>query len=64
MVKNPFANAGEERDSGSTPPSGRPSGEGNGYPLQSSCLKNSLDGGAWQAVVPKVGKSGTYLVRE
>ena len=32
---------------GSIPGSGRPLGEGNGNPLQYSCLENSMDGGAW-----------------
>ena len=44
-VKNPPANAG---DMGSIPGSGR-SGEGNGNPLQYSCLGNPMDRGAWQA---------------
>ena len=34
-------------DSGSVPGLGRSSGEGNGYPLQYSCLENSMDRGAW-----------------
>ena len=42
-VKNPPANAGDVRDVGSTPGLGRFSGEGNGYPLQYSCLKNPMD---------------------
>ena len=36
-------------DPGSVPGLGRSPGEGNGNPLQYSCLKNSLDGGDWQA---------------
>ena len=36
-------------------------GEGNGTPLQYSCLENPLDGGAWQAAVQGVGKSRTRL---
>ena len=36
---------------GLIPGSGRTPGEGNGYPLQYSCLQNSMDGGAWQATV-------------
>ena len=36
--------------------SGRSPGEGNGYPLQYSCLENSIDGGAWQATVHGVTK--------
>ena len=58
MVKNPPANAG---DLGSIPGSGRSPGEGNGYPLQYSCLENPMDGGAWQAVVHEVAKSQTRL---
>ena len=38
-------------DLGSIPGLGRSLGEGNGYPLQYSCLKNSMDRGAWQATV-------------
>ena len=48
-------------DSGSIPASGRPPGEGNGNPLQYSCLENSMDGGAWQATVHGVAKSQTWL---
>ena len=36
-------------DPGSIPGSGRSPGEGNGNPLQYSCLENPMDGGAWQA---------------
>ena len=36
---------------GSIPGSGRSSREGNGNPLQYSCLENPMDGGAWQAIV-------------
>ena len=43
------------------PASGRSSGEGNGYPLQYSCLENSMDGGAWQTTVHEVKKSQTQL---
>ena len=38
-------------DVGSIPGSGRSPGEGNGNPLQYSCLENSMDTGAWQATV-------------
>ena len=50
MVKNlPSAyNAG---DPGSVPGSGRSPGEGNGNPLQYSCLENAMDRGAWQSTV-------------
>ena len=54
MVKNPPANAG---DLGSAPGSRRSPGEGNGYPLQNSCLEKSMDRGAWQAIVHGVTKS-------
>ena len=56
MVKNPPASAG---DTGSIPGSGRSPGEGNGYPLQYSCLENPMDRGAWQAAVHGVAKSQT-----
>ena len=48
LVKNPPANAG---DLGLIPGSGRSPGEGNGNPLQYSCLKNPMDRGAWWSVV-------------
>ena len=48
VVKNPPANAG---DMGSIPGLGRSSGEGNGNPLQFSCLGNPMDRGAWRATV-------------
>ena len=46
-------------DLGSIPGSGRSPGEGNGNPLQYSCLENSMDGGAWWATVHGVTKSQT-----
>ena len=46
VVKNPTANAGDTRDMGSIPGSGRSPGEGNGNPLQYSCLENSMGRGA------------------
>ena len=55
-VKNSPVNA---RDVGSAPGSGRSSGEGNGYPLQDSCLGNPMDRGAWWATVHEVSKSQT-----
>ena len=48
MVISPPANAD---DTGSVPGLGRSSGEGNGNPLQYSCLGNLMDRGAWQATV-------------
>ena len=47
VVKNPPANAGDARNMGLIPGSGRSHGEGNGNPLQYSCLENPMDGGAW-----------------
>ena len=61
LVKNPSANAGETRDMGSTPGSGRSPGEGNGNLLQHSCLENLINRGAWQATVHGVAKSQTQL---
>ena len=51
MVKNPPANAGDIRDMGLIPGSGRLPGGGNDNPLQYSCLENPMDRGAWQATV-------------
>ena len=51
MVKNLPDNAGEARDEGLIPGSGRPPGVGNGNPLQCSCLENPLDRGSWWATV-------------
>ena len=48
-------------DWGSIPASGRSPGEGNGNPLQYSCLENPMDGGAWQATVHGVAKSPIRL---
>ena len=53
VVKNPPASAGDE---GSIPGLGRSPGEGNGNPLQYSCLGNPMDRGAWQATVHGVAK--------
>ena len=57
MVKNPSAKAGNSRDAGSIPGLGRSLAGGNGNSLQYSCLKNSMDSGAWQATVHGVAKS-------
>ena len=48
-------------DPGSIPELGRSSGEGNGNPVQYSCLENPIDGGAWEASVHGVAKSRTRL---
>ena len=49
------------RDLGSIPRLGRSPGEGNGNPLQYSCLENSMDRGSWQATIHGVAKSQTQL---
>ena len=56
MVKNPPANAGDARDVGSIAGLGRSPGEGNGNPLQYSCLGNPMDRGAWRATVHRVAR--------
>ena len=56
--KESTCNAG---DPGSIPGSGRSPGEANGYPIQYSCLENSMDRGAWLATVHKVTKSWIRL---
>ena len=61
MVKNLSANAGDARDVGLIPGSGRSPGEGHGYPLQYSCLENPMDRGAWRTAVHRVPKSWTRL---
>ena len=48
-------------DPGLIPEWGRFPGEGNGNPLQYSCLENPMDGGAWQATIHEVAKSWTRL---
>ena len=50
-----------EGDLGLIPGLGRSPGEGNGYPLQYSCLENSIDRGAWQATVHGVAKNWARL---
>ena len=57
VVKNLPASAGDLRDAGSIPGSGRSPEEENGYPLQYSCLENPMDRGAWRATVHKIEKS-------
>ena len=59
VVKNLPANAGDLRDPVSIPESGRPPGEGNGNPLQYSCLENPMDRGAWWVTVPGIAESDT-----
>ena len=61
VVKNMPPSEGDARDMGSVSGSGRFSEVGNGNPLQNSCLRNSMDRGAWQATVHGVAKSLTQL---
>ena len=61
MVKNSPASAGDERDSDSIPGSGRSSEGGHGNPTQYTCLENSMDRGAWRAMVRGITKRGTQL---
>ena len=61
VVKNSPANAGNIRDAGSVPRSGRSLGGGRGNPLQCSCLENSVARGACRAAVHGISKSQTQL---
>ena len=61
VVKNPSANAGDIRDVGSIPGSGRSPRGGHDNVLQYACLENPMDRGAWQAKVHGVAKSWTQL---
>ena len=63
VVKNRHVNAGDARDVGSVPGLGRSPGEGNGNPLQYSCLENPMDRGAWWAMACRVTKSWKHLKR-
>ena len=54
VVKNPPANAGGTRDTGSVIGLGRSCGEGNGDPLQYTGLENSMDGATWLGIVHRV----------
>ena len=56
--KEPTSSA---EDLGLIPGLGKSPGEGNGNPLQYSCLENSMKRGAWQAAVHEVSKSQTRL---
>ena len=59
VVKNPPANAGRVKDTGSIPGLGRSPGGGHGNLLQCSCLENSMDRGAWRDIVHGVAESDT-----
>ena len=61
VVKSLPANTGDLRDVGSIPGSGRSPEEGQGNPLQDSCLENRQDREAWQAMAHKLAKSQTQL---
>ena len=56
MINNPSASAGDVRDMGSIPGSGRSPRGGNGNPLQDSCLRDPMNRGAWWATVHVVTK--------
>ena len=61
MVKNLSANAGDVREAGLIPESGRSPGGGHGNPLQYPCLENPMDRGAWWTTVHRITKSQTQL---
>jgi len=58
VVRNLPANAGDIRDMGSIPGSGRSPGGGHGNPLQYSCLENPMDRGAWWVTVHGLQRVG------
>jgi len=59
VVKNPSASAGDVRDAGLIPGSGRSPGGGHGNPLQYSCLENPMDRGARWTMVHRVSELDT-----
>ena len=61
VVKNLPDKAGDIRDEGSIPRSGRSPGGGHGSPIQHSCLENPIDRGAWLVIVLRVAQSHTQL---
>ena len=63
VVKNPPAKAGDIRDAGLIPGSGRSPGGGHGSPLHYSCLEDPTDREAWWAMVHSVTKTWTWLKR-
>ena len=63
VVKNPSASAGDTKDMGLIPGSGRSPGGGNGNPLQYSCLGKPTDRGAWRAAVHGVAKESDMTQR-
>ena len=64
VVKNPPAIAGDARDTGLIPGSGRSPGVGNGSPLQYSCLENPKDRGVWQATAYGFARVGHDLANK
>ena len=64
MVKNLPANAGDTRDMGLMPGSGRSPGVGNGTPLQHSCLENSMGRGAWCAIYSPWGHKESDMTKQ
>ena len=63
VIKKLPANAGDVKDMGWLPGSGRSPGGGHGNPLQCSCLETPVDRGAWWAAVHQVAQSRTRLKR-
>ena len=61
MIKNLLVNTGVARDAGSILGLGRSPGEGQGNPLQYSCLENPMERGVWWTTVQRVTKSQTWL---
>ena len=61
VVKKMPACAGDAGDTSLIPGLGRSPGRGNGKPLQYSCLENSMNRGAWQAIIHVVTKNRTRL---
>ena len=61
VAKNSPANPGDTGATCSIPELGRTPGEGNGNPLEYSCLENSMDRGAWQATVHGLTRCQTQL---
>ena len=61
VVKESACSTGDEGHADSIPGPGRSPGEGNGNPLQYSCLENPMDRGTWWATVHGVAKNWTWL---
>ena len=59
VAKNSAANAGDLRNTGFVPGSGRPPGGRHGNPLQYSCLENPMDRAAWRAAVHRIAELDT-----